>query len=144
MTWTERAVALRAVIESLSQNMSRELALDMPELLPSWEKLCRQEREVGLGFMFRFDAELFETAQPLYRFTKLYVPGQPGTESLFTRIDRQHSGSADDPILWKGNMLIHQGLYYLEDSVLYLGIRHSLQPLSHSLKELSGHYVQPV
>ena len=144
MTWTERARELRAVIESLSQNMSENLALDVPELLPSWEKLCREEREVELGFMFRFGAELFKTAQPRYRFTKLYVPGQTGTESLFTRIDRQHSGTQQDPIVWKGNMLIYEGLYYLEGSVLYLGIRDSLQPISHSLSQLIGLYVQPI
>jgi hypothetical protein len=62
--------------------------------------------------------------------------------SLWAQINETHSGSADDPILYDGNMTLEAGKYYLQDGVIYLCIRDTENPVYNALAELVGLYVE--
>ena len=154
MTYTERALQLRPVIEQASQSLDDSTALTAVELFPKWKDLCEKEVkddngavskgvEVEKGFRFQHEGKLYRTEQPKYKFVAHYVPGAPGTESLFSKVDEDHSGTIDDPIPYEKNMEIYKGLYYIQYDVKYLCIRSSEQPLQHDLSVLVGHFVEP-
>lgn len=150
MTYTERALQLRPVIEKASQSLDDSTALTAMELFPKWDELVKQAVEVETGFRFQYKAEseteskLYRTEQPKYTFVKHEVPGSVGTESLFSKVDKTHAGSHDDPIPYEKNMEIYQDSYYIQYGVLYLCIRSSGQPLYHDLSALVGNYVEVV
>lgn len=144
MTYTERALQLRPVIEQASQSLKDSLALTAVELFPKWKDLVEKGVEVENGFRFQHDNKLYRTEQPKYTFVDTYVPGAVGTESLFSKVDESHAGTLEDPIPYETNMEIYEGLYYSQNGVIYLCIRSSGQPLQHDLSALVGNYVEVV
>lgn len=143
MTYTERALQLRPIMEQAAQSLEDAVALTAVELFPKWQDLCDRGVEVEKGFRFRHDNKLYRTEQPTYKFVAHYVPGV-GTESLFSRVDETHKGTIEDPIPYETNMEIYENLYYSQYGVTYLCIRNSGQPLHHDLSALVGNYVEPV
>ena len=144
MTYTERALQLRPVIEQAAQSLEDAVALTSVELFPKWKELVTNSTQVKEGFRFQHDGKLYRTEQPEYTFVKHEVPGSTGTESLFSKVDGTHAGTINDPIPYEKNMEIYNGLYYTQNGVLYLCIRDSGQPLYHDLESLIGIYVEVV
>ena len=144
MTYTERALQLRPVIERASQSLDDATALTAVELFPLWEVLVKQAATVQKGFRFQYYGKLYRTEQPEYTFVAHYVPDAVGTESLFSKVDEGHSGTIDDPIPYEPNMEIYNGLYYIQNGVVYRCFRDSGQPLYHDLSVLVGVYVEVV
>lgn len=144
MTYTERALRLRPVIEMASQSLDDAVALTAVELFPKWKELVEKGVEVEKGFRFQYDQTLYRTEQRKYTFVSHYVPGTVGTESLFSVVDEDHAGTKTDPIPFQQNMEIFEGLYYKQYDVLYLCTRSSGQPLYHDLSLLVGSYVEVV
>lgn len=144
MTYTERALQLRPIIEQASQSLEDTVALTAVELFPKWKELVEKETEAQKGFRFQHEGQLYRTEQPIYVFVEHFVPGTAGTESLFSKVDEDHAGTIDDPIPYEKNMEIFNGLYYTQGGVLYLCIRDSGQPLYHDLSSLIGIYVEVV
>ena len=144
MTYTERALQLRPVMEQAAQSLEDEVALTAVELFPQWEKLVTEGKTVDKGFRFQYGGKLYRTEQPVYIFVETYVPGAEGMESLFSVVDETHAGTYEDPIPFEKNMEIYQGSYYIQYDVIYLCIRSSGQPLYHDLSALVGNYVEVV
>lgn len=144
MTYTERALQLRPVIEQASQSLEDSVALTAVELFPQWSQLVKEGKTVTKGFRFQHEGKLYRTEQPEYTFVEHYVPGAVGTESLFSKVDETHAGTLEDPIPYETNMEIYEGMYYSQNGVLYLCIRSSGIPLQHDLSALVGNYVEVV
>ena len=142
MSYTERALQLRPVMEQAAQSLEDAVALTATELFPDWKELVDAGVTVSKGFRFRYDGKLYRTEQGRFTFVAHYVPGAPGMESLFSIVEEGHSGSISDPIPYEKNMEIYKGLYYTQGGVLYLCIRDSGQPLYHDLSALIGSYVE--
>ena len=142
MTYTERALQLRPIMEQASQSLDDAVALTAVELFPQWKELVKKGAEVEKGFRFQHDGKLYRTEQPKYTFVEQYVPGEVGTESLFSKVDEAHAGTREDPIPYEKNMEIYEGLYYTQNNALYQCIRSSGQPLYHDLSVLIGSYVE--
>lgn len=142
MTYTERALQLRPVMEQAAQSLDDTTALTAVELFPKWKELVENGVTVDNGFRFQHCGQLWRTEQPKYTFVETYVPGAVGTESLFSKVDEIHAGTKDDPIPYDRNMEIYEGLYYVQDGVTYLCIRSSGQPLYHDLSALVSSYVE--
>ena len=142
MTYTERALQLRPIMEQAAQSLDDSVALTAVELFPQWKELVKKGAEVEKGFRFQHDGKLYRTEQPKYTFVEQYVPGVVGTESLFSKVDEAHAGTREDPIPYEKNMEIYEGLYYTQNNVLYQCIRSSGQPLYHDLSVLIGSYVE--
>lgn len=144
MTHTERALKLRPVMEQAAQSLEDAVALTAVELFPHWGSLVMNAEKVSKGFRFQSGGKLYRTEQPEYTFVEQYVPGTAGTESLFSVVDENHAGTPEDPIPYETNMEIYDGLYYIQNGILYRCIRSSGQPLYHELSSLVGLYVEVV
>lgn len=142
MTYTERALQLRPVMEKAAQSLEDAVAITAVELFPYWKQLVAVGKTVEKGFRFQHEGQLYRTEQPSYTFVEHYVPGSAGTESLFSRVDEAHAGTLDDPIPYERNMEIYEGLYYSQNGVVYKCIRSSGAPLYHDLSALVSIYVE--
>ena len=144
MTYTDKALQLRPVMEQAAQSLEDAVALTAVELFPYWNELVAASKTVSKGFRFQYDGKLWRVEQPSYTFVEHYVPGAPGMESLFSVVDEEHKGTVEDPIPYERNMEVFEGLYYVQYDVLYRCIRDSGQPLYHDLSALVGSYVEVV
>ena len=64
--------------------------------------------------------------------------------SLWEQICEAHDGTKYDPIPYDGNMALTAGLYYVQDYVVYLCTRDTVNPVYNALSELVGLYVEVV
>lgn len=127
----------RAIIEQAAQSLDDSTALTAPTFYPKWKDLIGKTVEEA-GFKFRYGDKLYKTIPPKHTFAAQWVPGV-GTESLYTQINETHSGTLDDPIPYDGNMALEQGKYYIQDSVIYLCNRDTVNPVYNALSELGGY-----
>lgn len=142
MNYLEQARILRPIIETAVQSLSNSEALEAVILHPAWTSLVGKTAEQA-GFRFQHGGKLYKTIPPKHTFAAQWVPGE-GTESLYTRIDETHAGTIADPIPYEGNMALTAGLYYVQDGVVYLCNRDTVNPVHNALSELVGLYVEMV
>lgn len=116
-------------------------ALRMKEFYPAFESIVGQT--VKQGFKFTHGDKLWSVAQPELAIQAHYPPGV-GTESMYTEVCETHEGTIDDPIPYSGNMALVYGLYYIQDRVIYLCNRDTVNPVYNPLAELVGLYVEEV
>ena len=62
--------------------------------------------------------------------------------SLWEQINETHAGTMDDPIPYSGNMALTNGLYYMQNWVIYKCTRDTGNPVYHALSDLVGLYVE--
>ena len=135
MKYMEQARKMRSVIERAAQSLDDTTALEAVCLHPHWA--------VGAaycaGYKVRHDDRLFRCVQA---HTSMDGWQPENTPALWEEINEAHSGERNDPIPYNGNMALVQGLYYIQDSVVYLCVRDTVTPVYTSLAELLGLYVE--
>lgn len=138
------ARAYRTAIEAGANAVERSDldALAVKDIYPAWKNLIGQTVDKA-GFKFTYGDKLYKTIPESHTFQSDWIPGN-GTESLYTVIDEGHAGTLDDPIPYDGNMELSEGLYYVQNDVVYLCTRNSEQPVYHALGDLVGLYVEVV
>lgn len=136
------ALIYRAAIEAGSNAVERTDAdaLAVKGIYPFWKNLIGQTAEKA-GFKFNHNGKLYKTIPAGHTFAAQWEPGV-GTESLYKVIDETHAGTKNDPIPYEGNMELIEGLYYVQNGIIYLCTRGSGQPVYHALSELVGLYVE--
>jgi hypothetical protein len=134
------ARAYRAAIEAGANAVERSDmdALAVKGIYPAWKNLIGQT--VNVGFKLTYDGKLYKVIQA-HTVQADWMPGV-GTESLYAVIDEGHAGTLDDPIPYDGNMELSEGLYYVQNDVVYLCTRNTEQPVYHALNDLVGLYVE--
>lgn len=136
------ALKLRHHIETAVQSLPDSEALEAVTLHPKWKDLIGKTVE-KLGFRFTHGGKLYKTIPANHTFQADWVPGV-GTESIYTRIDETHAGALTDPIPYDGNMALESGKYYIQDGVIYLCSRDTVNPVYNPLADLVGLYVETV
>ena len=109
--------AMMVVARTSAQSLSDTLALQAAALYDDFEDVVGQT--VEQGFKFRYGGKVWKTAQPKMTIQSIYPPGS-GTESLYTVINEEHTGTIQDPIPAEVNMEYEYGKYYSEDGKIYL------------------------
>lgn len=110
-------------------------ALRMTEFYPAWAT----DTAYPAGYKVQYGGKLWRCLQS--------HTAQAGWEpenaaSLWTEICETHDGTVDDPIPYSGNMALESGKYYIQDDVIYLCTRDTINPVYQSLSELVGLYVE--
>lgn len=140
---TESEVSRLLIAQQINTlEVDDQTALRMVEFYPAWSDIIGQTAEKA-GYKFTYNGDLYKTIPANHTFAAQWVPGD-GTESLYTRIDETHDGSRYDPIPYEGNMALVSGKYYIQDGVVYLCSRDTVNPVYNPLRELVGIYVEEV
>lgn len=131
-----RALALRQIIEQAMQSVDDNKALEAVELHPAW----------GAGVAYETGHKV-QHGGKLWRCLRAHtsiVTWEPSaaTASLWKQINETHTGTLDDPIPYDGNMALTSELYYMQEYVIYLCTRDTVNPVYNALSELVGVYVE--
>ena len=141
MNYVTEARKLRPIIEQAMQSIDGNDALTARSMYPTFESIIG--KTVKHGFKFTHGGKLWKTEQPEMTIQEHYVPGT-GTESLYSEVCESHAGTLEDPIPYNGNMALEAGKYYIQDYVIYLCTRDTVNPVYNALSELVGLYVEEV
>ena len=141
MNYVTEARKLRPIIEQAMQSIDGNDALTARSMYPTFESIIG--KTVKHGFKFTHGGKLWKTEQPEMTIQEHYVPGT-GTESLYSEVCETHAGTLEDPIPYNGNMALEAGKYYIQDYVIYLCTRDTVNPVYNALSELVGLYVEEV
>ena len=137
-----RPLSLGEVQEMMVRQQINTLAVDdatalrMVAYYPDWTA----GTAYAAGDRLVYNGDLYKVLQA-HTSQETWLPGA-GTESLYTRIDEQHAGTLADPIPYDGNMELEAGKYYIQDYVIYLCNRDTVNPVYNPLSELVGIYVE--
>lgn len=123
-------------------NLTDQQSLSVKSLYPNWEDFIGSN--IGINTKVQYGGKLFKVVQE--HLVQDTFPPSINTASLYTEIVEDYSGTIDNPIPYPsdGNMIIYKDKHYIEDGVIYKGIRDSVQPLYSKLSELVGNYVEEI
>lgn len=111
-------------------------ALRMMSFYPEWA----ENTAYSVGYKVQYGGKLWRVAQA--HTSQAGWEPSVNTASLWEVINETHSGTADDPIPYEGNMALTNGLYYVQNYVVYLCTRDTVNPVYNALSELVGIYVE--
>ena len=139
MTRVDRAKEFRAAASLAAQGATDAQAATMPTMYDLWAPGVAYGGEGQPSIVRRPDGQL-------YRIRQAHT-SQTGWEpenaaSLWEQINETHAGTMDDPIPYSGNMALTNGLYYMQDWVIYKCTRDTGNPVYHALSDLVGLYVE--
>ncbi len=137
MNYVEYAQKLRPIVEQAMQSIDGNEALTAKALYPQWAV----NTAYSVGEKVQRNGKLWRVVQAHTSQTG-WEP--ENTTSLWEQINETHSGTIDDPILYEGNMALVSGLYYIQNGVIYLCNRDTVNPVYNALSELVGLYVVEV
>ena len=114
-TYTERARALRPIIEQAAASLSDGAAAGAPELFPAWE----HPASYAEGERRSYGGKLYKCRQA-HTSQANYTPD--AVHALWAVVDAEHAGTQADPIPASRGMEYEYGKYYLdgEDGKVYL------------------------
>ena len=112
-------------------------ALRMMTFYPEWAEGNAYEA----GFKVQYNGKLWRVVQA---HTSLAGWEPEHAAALWEQINETHAGTVDDPIPYEGNMVLEAGKYYMQDYVIYLCTRDTINPVYNPLSELVGLYVETV
>lgn len=138
MSYLENAQKKREDMDKAGAMLTDEQAITVLGIYRTWESYIGAE--IASGVRITYGGRLWRTVQE-HTVQAIYPPGVD-TASLYTRLDETHTGTIDDPIPYSGNMELMEGLYYVQDGVIYFCTRSTGQPVYQPLSELVGIYVE--
>ena len=112
-------------------------ALRMVEFYPEWA----ENTAYTVGYKVQRGGKLWRCKQT---HTAISTWEPENAASLWEVINETHSGTEDDPIPYDGNMALENGKHYVQDGVIYLCNRDTVNPVYNALSDLVGLYVEIV
>lgn len=131
----EKVKIYRKLIEKAVQTLSDEESLECVMLHEKWSP---DGVEYPQGKKLRHKGKLYKVKQA----HTSQADWEPGiATSLFDLINETNAGTKADPIPYSAGMVLENGKYYIEDGVIYLCNRDTVNAVYNKLKDLVGIYV---
>ena len=111
------AAAMRAYAAT-STAIPDTYALDMPDLFPTWAVVLADGEELPAGRILNDGGQLYRVVQAVTPQEEM-PPHDDGMLAIYRPIDREHAGTADDPIPWVYGMDCHAGKHYSYNGKVY-------------------------
>ena len=131
------ALKYRAAIEQGAQSLDDNTALTVKTFYPAWA----ENTAYTVGYKVTYNGKLWRCVTAHTSQITWHPEDAP---ALWKAINETHSGTMDDPIPYDGNMALVNGLYYVQEYVVYRCNRDTGAPVYHALAELVGVYVEEV
>ena len=132
------ALRYRQRIETAVQSLPDSEALDAVTLYPEWAAGV----DYSTGHKVQRGGKLWRCVQA--HTSQAGWEPSTATASLWEEICETHDGTLADPIPYDGSMALMAGLYYIQDYVIYLCTRDTVNPVYNPLSALVGLYVTVV
>ena len=135
---TESEVSRMLITQQINTlTVDDNTALRMKDFYPEWSA----DTAYSVGYKVQYKGNLWRALQAHTSQDGWQPENVP---ALWEQINETHAGTMDDPIPYNGNMALENGKYYIQDNVIYLCNRDTVNPVYNPLAELVGIYVERV
>ena len=110
-------------------------ALRMLYFYPEWAEGTIYE----VGYKVQKDGKLWRVSQA---HTSQLGWEPENVASLWEEINETHAGTLEDPIPYSGNMALENGKFYMQDYIIYVCTRDTVNPVYNNLNDLVGIYTE--
>lgn len=132
---TEQEVSRLLIAQQINTlTVDDNTALRMVDFYPEWTSGTAYET----GFKVSRGGRLWRVIQS---HTSQIGWEPENAPSLWEQINETHEGTPDDPIPYEGNMALEAGKHYIQNRVIYLCDRDTVNPVYQPLSDLVGLYV---
>ena len=128
------AMLIRRQINTLE--VDDNTALRMLAFYPEWAS----DTDYTAGYKVQYGGKLWRCLQA--HASQAGWEPSVNTASQWEEVCETHEGTLNDPIPYSGNMALESGKYYIQDDVIYLCTRDTINPVYQPLSELVGLYVE--
>lgn len=132
----DKARQLKPYIYKAATSLPDEDALEAVELFPVWQT----DTAYTVGIRVRYGDKLYRCEQA-HTSQADWTPDK--TPALWTEVTKPGQGDTpDNPIPWSWGLEIYKGKYYIQNDVVYVGIRDSGVGIFADLSALVHNYVE--
>lgn len=134
-------LTVNEIVEMLLPKLINTLEVDnntairMKQFYSEWTENVSYE----VGFKLKYNDKLYKVLQA-HTSQAGWTPD--AVPAMFTEINEEYAGTKEEPIPYNNNMALENGKYYLQDEVIYLCNRDTINPVYNDLKDLVGLYVE--
>lgn len=136
--------------EFKNRKLTAEQRILHKDYAPKWgeDDGFKEGDVVVKGSFFTFGGKLYAVRQE-HTILPHYYPSV-NTAALYVEVTPDYTeegeeyGTLKNPIPYNGNMILEKDKYYLQDDIIYLCNRDSINPVYHNLNDLLGLYVEKV
>lgn len=118
----EQGRTMLRAMAATATTLSDEVALSIPDLLPTWEKLLEEGKQVEKGVCLMYNGQCYRVEQTVTPQAH-QSPSDDGMLAIYRPIDKEHTGTQDDPIPWVYGMDCIKDKYYSYNNKKYLAIQ---------------------
>ncbi len=135
---TEAEVSRMLITQQINTlTVDDNTALRMRDFYPEWTP----NTAYSVGFKVQYKGNLWRVLQAHTSQDGWQPENVP---ALWEQINETHTGELTDPIPYNGNMRLENGKYYIQDNVIYLCTRDTVNPVYDPLADLVGLYVKEI
>lgn len=136
--------------EFKNRKLTAEQRILHKDYAPKWgeDDGFKEGDVVAKGSFFTYGGKLYAVLQE-HTILPYYYPSKD-TAALYVEVTPDYTeegkeyGTLKNPIPYNGNMILEKDKYYLQDDIIYLCNRDSINPVYHNLNDLLGLYVKKV
>ena len=137
-TFTEAEVLKMLIPQQINTlSVDDNTALRMKPFYPVWA----ENTAYSIGFKVQHNGKLWRVVQAHTSQNGWEPENAP---SLWEQVNETHTGKLADPIPYEGNMALENGKHYIQNGVIYLCTRDTMNPVYNALAELVGVYVEVI
>ena len=110
----------RYITSSIVKDMSDQLALSIPDILPTWQSYLDAGEQIPAGVCLMHNGQCYRQVQSAAVTPQEHQPpGSEGMLAVYRPIEREHAGTQADPIPWVYGMDCFEGKYYSYNGHIY-------------------------
>lgn len=122
----EQAMTLARAMAASATSLTDAAAHGIPDLLPTWDELLAAGNKVAAGVCLVHNGQTYRVVQEVTPIES-QPPDAEGMLAIYRPIDREHAGTASDPIPWVSGMDCEADKYYSHDGIIYRA-RQNMKP----------------
>ena len=102
----------RYITSSIVKDMSDQLALSIPDILPTWQSYLDAGEQIPPGVCIMHNGQCYRQSQSTAVTPQAHQPPDAaGMLAVYRPIEREHAGTQADPIPWVYGMDCYEGKY---------------------------------
>lgn len=116
----QQAVTLMRSMARTSTNIFDDVALSIPDILPTWQEFLDSGEKIQPGICLMHNGQCYRQAQSGEVTPEAHrPPGSEGMSAVYRPIVLGHAGTLEDPIPWVYEMDCEEGKYYSYKGKVY-------------------------
>ena len=120
ITPEKQLLTMARTMAATATGLTDTVALSIPDLLPTWKELLAAGQPIQPGVCLMHNGQCYRQVQSGPVTPQAHQPpGGDGMLAVYRPINREHSGTTENPIPWVPGMDCEKDKYYSHEGTIY-------------------------